>query len=211
MITLPKLNFKFDGLEPFIDKQTVELHYSKHHQTYADKLNEALKETGWEDRPLEEIVKNWNQFPEDKKTAIRNNGGGVWNHNLYWQTLGRSPLKGELRTALERTWGSIDKFKEDLTKLAMNRFGSGWVWLGKNHDGLCIYSTANQDNCLMPGVECLCPHHNQCQVGGVKLILALDLWEHAYYLKYQNRRAEYIEGWWQAVNWEKVGELYLDK
>ena len=204
MIILPKLSFSFEGLEPFIDKQTVEIHYSKHHQAYIDKLNTALIGTGWEDRTLEEIVKNWNQYLPEKQMVIRNNSGGVWNHNLYWQTLGRKPLGGEIKKALEKTWGNIEKFKEDLANLAMNRFGSGWVWLGVNHDGLCIYSTANQDNCLMPGVECPCPHHDKCGIDGVRPILALDLWEHAYYLKYQNRRAEYIEAWWNIINWEEV-------
>lgn len=213
MITLPKLEFKHDGLEPFIDTKTIEVHYGKHHQAYADKLNELIAGTEWADKPLEEIVRNWNKFPEEKQVAVRNNSGGVWNHNLYWQTMALKPkpIGGKIKQAIDSTWGSVEKFQEDFTKLSLGRFGSGWVWLGVNHDGLCIYSTANQDNCLMPGVECPCPHHDKCQIGGVKPILALDLWEHAYYLKYQNRRAEYIQAWWQIVNWEEVEKNFALK
>lgn len=210
MITLPKLNYGFEALEPYIDKQTVEIHYTKHHQTYVDKLNGLIKGTEWQDRPLEEIVKNWNKFPKEIQMGIKNNSGGVWNHNLYWQTMasGGKQISGAIKRAIETTWGNLDKFKEDFTNLALNRFGSGWVWLGVNHDGLCIYSTANQDNCLMPEVDCPCPHHDKCQIGGVRPILALDVWEHAYYLKYQNRRPEYIQAWWNVVNWEAVEENF---
>ncbi|MDZ7587631.1 MAG: superoxide dismutase [Patescibacteria group bacterium] len=210
---LPKLGYQYDALEPYIDARTMEIHYSKHHQAYVDKLNAALEGSGFEEKNLEWLLKNLGQLPEDKRLAVRNNGGGHYNHSLFWDTLGPSGsiLDGQLLKAIKSTWGSMEKFKDDFTKLALNRFGSGWVWLGVSGKGLCVYSTANQDNCLMPGVECFCPHHDECQVDRVRPILGLDVWEHAYYLKYQNRRAEYVAAWWQVVNWEEVNSLYMLK
>lgn len=196
MITLPKLNYGFDALEPYIDKQTVEIHYAKHHQAYADKLNAALAGTGWEEKPLEEIIKNLSKLPVDKQIAIRNNAGGVFNHNLYWQIMAPkgTEFKGEIKTAIESSWGNLDKFKEEFSAAGLNRFGSGWAWLVFAQGKLVIESTANQDNPLMAGKTA---------------ILGLDVWEHAYYILYKWERAKYIENWWNVVNWEAVGDNYL--
>jgi len=194
MITLPKLDYKYEDLEPYVDKQTMELHHSKHHQGYVDKLNAALTGSGWEDKSLEEILKNLDKFPESIRTAVKNNGGGVFNHNLFFESLGpkRMDLLGKIQEGVEKNFGSVDSFKEEFGKAALGQFGSGWAWLMSEQGKLKILTTGNQDVPLMG-----------------KPILNLDVWEHAYYLKYQNRRAEYIEAWWQVVNWQKVGEKLL--
>lgn len=193
MITLPKLDYKYEDLEPYIDKQTMELHHSKHHQGYVDKLNAVLAGTGWENKSLEEILKNLDKLPENIRTAVRNNGGGVFNHNLFFESLSpkRMDLLGKIKEGLEKDFGSVELFKEEFGKAALGQFGSGWAWLMSEQGKLKILATGNQDVPLIG-----------------KPILALDVWEHAYYLKYQNRRAEYIEAWWQVINWEAVAKKF---
>lgn len=192
MFTLPDLKYGYDALEPYIDAATMELHHGKHHQTYVDKLNAALKGTEWENEQIAKILQNLDSLPADKQTAVRNNGGGHWNHSFFWQCMapnaGGQP-SGQLHDLIVESFGSFKAFKTAFADAAVARFGSGWVWLTKNGDKLEISSTPNQDSPMMDGVEPL---------------LGLDVWEHAYYLKYQNRRPEYIENWWNVVDWEFV-------
>jgi Fe-Mn family superoxide dismutase len=195
---LASLNYAYDGLEPIIDAKTVEIHYSKHHATYAKNLNAALeKYTDLSRLSIEQILSDLNKIPEDIRTAVRNNGGGFYNHTIYWQSMG--PNKGgepvgELSKAINTTFGSFSAFKEGLEKAGLGRFGSGYAWLSKKADGsLLIHSTANQD----------CPLSE-----GLKPLLVVDVWEHAYYLKYQNRRADYLSSWWNLVNWEEAEKRY---
>jgi Fe-Mn family superoxide dismutase len=194
---LPKLPYAYDALEPYIDAKTMELHYSKHHQTYVDKLNEALdKHPEIADKPLEELLANPDAVPEDIRTAVRNHGGGTWNHSFFWTVMGpvAGAPSGELADAITAVFGGFDKFKEEFVKAAAGVFGSGWAWLVVGENGkLAIASTANQDSPLAKKQ---------------KPILCLDVWEHAYYLKYQNRRPEYIGAWWNVVNWTAVEEYY---
>lgn len=193
MFELPKLKYEYNALEPHIDAKTMEIHHTKHHQTYITKLNEVIAGTEFEGKSLEEIIKS-----ENLPTAVRNNGGGHWNHTFFWEILspeGGEP-KGEFLESISNSFGSLEKFKEEFEKAALSRFGSGWAWLIKTEDGLKITSTANQDNPLMSGAE----------VKGVP-ILGLDVWEHAYYLNYQNKRAEYVKAFWSIVDWDKVYEL----
>lgn len=189
MFKLPDLGYAFDALEPYIDAQTMEIHHDKHHGTYVTKLNEALqKASDWQAKPIEEILQNIKQLPEDVRTAVQNNGGGHANHSLFWEIMKPGGSK-DIPDAVIKTFGSADDFKAQFTEAATGRFGSGWAWLVKSGDKLEICSTANQDSPLM---EDKTP------------ILGLDVWEHAYYLKYQNRRPEYIEAWWNVVNWDAV-------
>lgn len=194
---LPKLPYAEDALEPYIDAQTMNIHHTKHHQAYITNLNAAIeKHPELAGKSLEDLLSDLNAVPEDIRMAVRNHGGGTWNHNLFWEIMG--PKMGgspsaELTKALESAFGSFDAFKEEFTKAATTRFGSGWAWLVKKGDGLAVVSTANQDN---PFSE------------GATPILGLDVWEHAYYLKYQNRRPEYISNWWNVVNWAVVAERY---
>ncbi|AJC96099.1 superoxide dismutase [Staphylococcus hyicus] len=191
---LPKLPYGYDALEPHIDKETMEIHHSKHHNTYVTKLNDAVKGTELEDKSIEELIANVDQLPEDKKTAVRNNGGGHFNHSLFWQFLSpESEEKGEVVDKIKEQWGSLDAFKKEFSDKAAARFGSGWAWLVVNNGQLEIVTTANQDSPLSEGKT---------------PILALDVWEHAYYLKYQNKRPDYISTFWNVVNWEKVDEFY---
>lgn len=191
---LPKLPYAYDALEPHIDARTMEIHHSKHHNTYVTKLNDAVKDTDLENQPIEEIIANLNSVPEDKQTAVRNNGGGHLNHVLFWQSLSpNSEEKGEVVEKIKEQWGSLDAFKKEFADKAAARFGSGWAWLVMNNGQLEIVTTPNQDNPLTEGKTPL---------------LALDVWEHAYYLKYQNKRPDYIGTFWNVVNWEKVNELY---
>jgi Fe-Mn family superoxide dismutase len=196
---LPKLGYGYAALEPHIDALTMEIHYTRHHQAYVTNLNKAIEGGEWENRSLTEILANVSKLP----VAVRNNGGGHFNHTLYWSVMapnaGGTP-QGELLNAINRYFGSFDQFKEQLSNAALARFGSGWAWLVKVGDGLKITSTPNQDNPLMDistgqaGVD---------EVKGVP-ILGVDVWEHAYYLKYQNRRNEYLAAFWNVVNWDEV-------
>jgi len=189
---LPKLEYEYAALEPNIDARTMEIHHTKHHQTYITNLNNALAGGIWENKSLEEILANVSKLP----VAVRNNGGGHFNHSMFWQVMspqgGGSPSP-DLLDALNRHFGSFDKFKEQFTAAAMTRFGSGWAWLVKTGDELKITSTPNQDNPLMDLAE----------VKGMP-ILGIDVWEHAYYLKYQNRRNEYLAAFWNVINWDNV-------
>ncbi len=195
--TLPKLGYAFDALEPYIDEKTMMIHHGKHHQGYVDKLNAALKgEEKLGALPVEDLLKDLDSVPESIRTAVRNNGGGHLNHSMFWQVLKKdsgSP-EGKLAEAMNATFGSYDKFKDEFSKAAIGRFGSGWAWLVVNEEGaLEVMSTANQDSPV---------------IYGKKPILGLDVWEHAYYLKYQNRRPEYVENFFKVINWEKVGDNY---
>ena len=193
MHILPKLSYSYDALDPYIDTQTMEIHHSKHHQAYIDKLNDALKDTTWAEKPIEEILQNIDKLPQDKQIAVRNNGGGHYNHSLFWQymTPGGGEISSKILDLVNNSFGSIEKFKEQFSASAVGRFGSGWVWLIQKDDNLEIISTPNQDSPIMEGVRPL---------------LGLDVWEHAYYLKYQNRRPEYIENWWNVVDWDFVNQ-----
>lgn len=193
---LPKLSYSYDALEPYIDKATMEIHHTKHHQAYVNNLNKAIEGTELEGKSLEEMFSMMSKLP----SAVRNNGGGHWNHDLFWKLMqpgGSNNPQGKLAEAINSTFGSFDEFKKKFSEAATGRFGSGWAWLVVVDDKLVISSTPNQDNPLMDVAE----------VKG-KPILGLDVWEHAYYLKYQNRRPEYIENWWNVVNWDVVAELY---
>ena len=200
---LPKLPYAFDALEPHIDARTMEIHHDKHHAAYVNNLNAALdKHPELHEKKLEDLLGNLAAVPEDIRTAVRNNGGGHWNHSLFWQLLsphGAGQPAGQLARAISASFGSFDAFKEKFAQAATGRFGSGWAWLAVGADRkLCICSSPNQDNPIMKGVS---------ECSGV-VILGLDVWEHAYYLKYQNRRADYIAAWWSLVNWSKADELY---
>jgi|SRR5690554_2294829 len=193
--TLPQLGFNYDALEPFIDARTMEIHHTKHHQAYINNLNAALEKHPNLNLSLEEMLTDLTLVPEDIRTAVRNNGGGHFNHAFFWTLLkvndGQGP-KGELLKLIERDLESFDNFKELFSKAAATRFGSGWAWLILNKDGkLEVTSTPNQDTPLAEG----------------KPLLGLDVWEHAYYLNYQNRRADYVSAFFQVVNWDKVAEL----
>lgn len=192
MFSLPKLNYGYDALEPHIDAQTMEIHYTKHHQTYIDKLNAALEShPDLASQPIEELLKDLRDLPTEVQTAVRNNGGGHHNHSLFWESLmpGGGQISSDFAVMIQTQFGSIEGFKEKFTEAGLNRFGSGWAWLVSHNDGLEIVSTANQDSPLSDGMVPL---------------LGLDVWEHAYYLKYQNRRPDYIAAWWNVVNWEVI-------
>ena len=194
-----------DALEPSIDAATMQIHHGKHHQAYVTKLNEAIQGTDLESRSIEQILLNLNDVPAEKRAAVRNNGGGHFNHSLFWSIMaspnngGGGRPAGELADAIADTFGSFDQFKEKLAAAGAGQFGSGWAWLGVKDDGkLAICSTPNQDNPLMEGlVDCVCTP-----------ILGVDVWEHAYYLKYQNRRPDYLKAWWDVVNWAAVAERF---
>jgi len=194
---LPKLPYAVDALEPYIDAQTMSIHHTKHHQAYITNLNAALeKHPELAGKSLEDLLSNLNAVPEDIRMAVRNHGGGTWNHNMFWEIMGPKmggAPSGELTRALEAAFGSFDAFKAEFEKAATTRFGSGWAWLVKKGDGLAVVSTANQDTPVSDGTA---------------PILGIDVWEHAYYLKYQNRRPEYISNWWNVVNWDAVAERY---
>ncbi|CAD2077024.1 MAG TPA: superoxide dismutase [Jeotgalicoccus sp.] len=192
---LPKLPYAYDALEPSIDKETMEIHHSKHHNTYVTNLNNAVEGTEFADKSLDELVENLSSLPEDIQTAVRNNGGGHYNHSLFWELLSpeQKEIPAELKEAIEDKFGSVDSFKEKFEAAAAGRFGSGWAWLIIGNDGLEIVSTPNQDNPVMDGQ---------------KPVFGVDVWEHAYYLKYQNKRPEYLKNIWNVVNWDKVNELY---
>jgi len=193
---LPELDYAYDALEPYIDARTMEIHYTKHHQGYTNKLNAAIEGTDLENKSIEEILAQASKAG----AAVRNNGGGFYNHTLFWKWLspnGGGQPSGALADAINSTFGSFEKFKDEFSKAAASRFGSGWAWLIKTDSGLVISSTPNQDNPLMDVAE----------VKGTP-ILGLDVWEHAYYLKYQNRRPEYIEAFFNIINWDEVASKY---
>lgn len=199
---LPRLPYAYSALEPMIDARTMEIHHQKHHGTYVAKLNETLSKSNLSEMTLPQMLSQLTQLPDTVRQAIRNHGGGHYNHTLFWETMG--PRTGEkpsgaFENALKQTFGSFEQFKEVFTDVAMSRFGSGWAWLGLDKQRkLVVCSTPNQDNPLMSGlVDCECLP-----------ILGLDVWEHAYYLTYQNRRPEYIAGWFEVVNWMRVGDKY---
>jgi Fe-Mn family superoxide dismutase len=193
--TLPPLPYDYGALEPHIDARTMEIHHTKHHQGYVSNLNAALeKAPNLQGKSLEELLGNLDAVPESVRTAVRNNGGGHWNHSMFWQLMGPnvgSEPTGALADAIKSTFGGFDQFKEKFAAAAVARFGSGWAWLIADGNSLSIESTPNQDTPVMQGK---------------RPILGLDVWEHAYYLKYQNRRADYIGAWWQVVNWDAVAE-----
>jgi superoxide dismutase, Fe-Mn family len=199
--TLPPLPYPNNALEPHIDAKTMEIHHDKHHQAYVDNLNKALDGKGIKEQSIEDLCRNIESIPADIRTAVRNNGGGHANHSMFWTLLspsGGGKPGGDLATAIDKDLGGFDKFKEEFTKAATTRFGSGWAWLGVKDGKLAVCSTPNQDNPYMKGlVDCTCTP-----------ILGLDVWEHAYYLKYQNRRPEYIAAFFEVINWPKVDELY---
>ena len=194
--TLPPLPYSYDALEPHIDEATMKLHHGKHHQAYVDKLNAAIAASEWESKSLDEIMVSLDKVPDKIKAAVRNNGGGHYNHSLFWQWMsptGGGEPTGKVAEAINSKFGSFAKFKEEFEAAGMSRFGSGWVWLIQDGGELSIVTTPYQD----------CPVSE-----GKKVLLGNDLWEHAYYLKYQNRRPEYLAAWWNVVNWNKVTELF---
>ncbi len=199
MFTLPKLNYAYDALKPHIDAKTMEIHHSKHHQTYVDKLNDALKgHDDWLKKDVVDVIMNLDKLPEDIRTAVRNNGGGHANHSFFWDIMspkGGGEPKGPLADVLKKEFGGFSEFKDKFKEAAIGRFGSGWVWLCCRDGKLHICSTPNQDSTVMED-----KNHAP--------ILGLDVWEHAYYLKHQNKRPDYVDAWWNVVNWPQVEKYY---
>jgi Fe-Mn family superoxide dismutase len=198
---LPTLPYAYDALEPYIDARTMEIHHTKHHQAYVNNVNAALEGSGLEDLSLCELCARLDEVPEDKRTAVRNNGGGHANHSFFWEIMGPNTGRpdGELLAAINDSFGGFDAFKDQFSTAAATRFGSGWAWLCRHEGGtLSVCSTPNQDNPLMQDVPC----------DGLP-ILGLDVWEHAYYLNYQNRRPDYIAAFFSVINWDKVSEHYV--
>lgn len=195
--TLPKLPYDFNALEPHIDARTMEIHHGKHHQAYVNNLNAAIeKHPELADKSLEELVKGWNSLPEDIRGAVRNNGGGHYNHSIFWTIMaakGGGEPTGALADAIKKAFGDFGAFKEKFAAAGMGQFGSGWAWLVKLDSGVAIVSTSNQGN----------PISN-----GQMPIIGVDVWEHAYYLNYQNRRADYLAAWWNVVNWEEAAKRF---
>jgi superoxide dismutase, Fe-Mn family len=194
--TVPDLPYDYDALEPHVDEATMRVHHDKHHQAYVDKANAALEGTEFESKSIEEILQNLDALPADKKNAVRNNGGGHYNHSLFWESMspdGGGEPDGALADAINSAFGSFDDFKAKFKETGVNQFGSGWSWLVHDGSGLAVVGSANQDNPISNGQTAL---------------LGVDVWEHAYYLKYQNRRPDYIDAWWNTVNWSKVAERY---
>ncbi len=196
MHTLPRLDYSCDALEPYIDVKTMEIHHIKHHQAYIDKLNAAIKGTSFETMDVVELIKKLNDVPETIRTVVRNNGGGHLNHSFFWKIMaptsagGGGEPTGKIREAIKKTFGSFEKFKEEFSAAGLNRFGSGWAWLVVDNTGsFALMSTPNQDNPISEGKV---------------PVLGCDVWEHAYYLKYQNKRGDYIQNWWNVVNWKEV-------
>jgi len=192
--SVPDLSYSFDALEPHIDAKTMEIHHDKHHGAYVDKLNAALEGTQWMDQPIEEVLANLDAIPDDKRAAVRNNGGGHANHTLFWEIMGPGgggDPSGELSSAIDDTFGGLDELKQQISDAGVNRFGSGWSWLVWDGSALSVMSLPNQDSPLSEGRT---------------PILGVDVWEHAYYLTYQNRRPDYLAAWWNVVNWSAVGE-----
>jgi Fe-Mn family superoxide dismutase len=195
---VPPLPYDYNALEPHIDEQTMRLHHDKHHQAYVDNLNAALDGTDWADKPVEDVLQSLDSLPEDKRMPVRNNGGGHWNHTFFWQLMspdgGGEPPDGALKDAIDQAFGGVDTMKQQVNEAGVKRFGSGWTWVVRGADGsLSVESTPNQDTPLMEGKTA---------------ILGIDVWEHAYYLKYNNRRPDYLAAWWSVVNWDTVQERY---
>ena len=194
--SVPPLPYAYDALEPHIDKLTMEIHHDKHHQAYVDKVNAALEGTPLADAPIEDVLRDLSKVPEDKRTAVRNNGGGHYNHSLFWESMsadGGGEPDGPLAEAIASTFGSFADFQAKLKEAGVNQFGSGWSWLVHDGSGLAVLGTPNQDNPISDGKTPL---------------LGVDVWEHAYYLKYQNKRPEYLDAWWNTVDWAKVSERF---
>ena len=192
--SVPPLAYAFDALEPHIDAKTMEIHHDKHHQAYVDKANAALAGTPLADAPVQDILRDLSQVPEDKRTAVRNNGGGHYNHSLFWESMspsGGGAPSGDLGSAIDSAFGSFADLQSKMKETGVNQFGSGWSWLVYDGSGLAVTGTPNQDNPISAG-------HTP--------LLGVDVWEHAYYLKYQNRRPDYIDAWWNVVDWSKVAE-----
>jgi Fe-Mn family superoxide dismutase len=194
---LPPLPYDFDALEPHIDAKTMEIHHDKHHQAYVTNLNAAIEGTEWAERPLEELLTSLDSLPEDKRTPVRNNGGGHWNHTFFWQIMGPQgggAPSGDLSSAIESAFGDLETLRAQVNDAGVKRFGSGWTWLVRDSGGaLTVLSTPNQDSPVMEGQT---------------PILGIDVWEHAYYLKYQNRRPDYLEAWWNVIDWDAVGRRF---
>jgi superoxide dismutase, Fe-Mn family len=193
---VPPLPYAYDALEPHVDEQTMRIHHDKHHQAYVDNANKALEGTDWADRSVEEVLRAIDEVPQDKRTAVQNNAGGHANHSLFWEIMGPDgggEPEGELRSAIESAFGGLESFRDTVTQNGVTRFGSGWSWLVWDGSRLQAYSTANQDSPLMQGHVPL---------------LGIDVWEHAYYLKYQNRRPDYLAAWWNVVNWPDVARRF---
>jgi superoxide dismutase, Fe-Mn family len=194
--SVPNLPYDYDALEPHVDEATMRVHHDKHHQAYVDKANGALEGTEWAARDVEDVLQNLGSLPADKQGPVRNNGGGHYNHTLFWQMLspdGGGAPSGDLAAAIDSAFGSFDEFKAKFKEAGIARFGSGWAWLVKDGDGVAIVSTPNQDSPISEGKTPL---------------LGCDVWEHAYYLKYQNKRPDYIDAFWNVVNWNYVEERF---
>ena len=193
---VPPLPYPYDALEPHIDEETMRIHHDRHHQAYVDNANAALEGTEWADRPVEDVLRNLGSLPQDKQVPVRNNAGGHANHSLFWEIMGPDgggEPDGALAEAIRSTFGSVDSLKAEVNDAGVKRFGSGWTWLVVSGDGLAITSTPNQDSPLSDGQT---------------PILGIDVWEHAYYLKYQNKRPAYLEAWWNVVNWSEVARRF---
>ena len=193
---VPDLPYDYAALEPHIDEQTMRVHHDKHHQAYVDKANAALEGTEWADGPVEDVLANLNALPEDKRTPVRNNAGGHANHSLFWQLMspdGGGEPEGALADAIADAFGDADSLRQKLNDAGVNQFGSGWAWLVKEGSSLAVLSTANQDSPILEGQTPL---------------LGIDVWEHAYYLRYQNRRPDYLAAWWNGVNWAEVARRF---
>jgi superoxide dismutase, Fe-Mn family len=193
---VPDLPYDYAALEPHIDEQTMRVHHDKHHQAYVDKANAALEGTEWAEKPVEEVLANLGSLPDDKRGPVRNNAGGHANHSLFWELMspdGGGEPEGALADAIAETFGDVDSFKQQVNDAGVNRFGSGWAWLVKDGSSLAVVSTANQDSPIL---------------GGQTPLLGIDVWEHAYYLKYQNRRPDYLTAWWNVVNWAEVARRF---
>jgi Fe-Mn family superoxide dismutase len=194
--SVPPLPYAYDALEPHIDKLTMEIHHDKHHQAYVDKVNAALQGTPLADAAIEEVLRDLGHVPDQKRTAVRNNGGGHYNHTLFWESMspnGGGEPSGALADAIASTFGSFSDLQAKMKEAGVNQFGSGWSWLVHDGSGLAVQGTPNQDNPISDGKTPL---------------LGVDVWEHAYYLKYQNKRPDYIDAWWNTVDWEKVAERF---
>jgi Fe-Mn family superoxide dismutase len=193
---VPDLPYPYDALEPHIDEATMKLHHDKHHQAYVDKANAALSGTEWEGKSVEEVLKNLDQLPDDKRNAVRNNAGGHANHSFFWEIMsphGGGDPSGELASRIGETFGGLDQLKEQVNTAGVGQFGSGWTWLVHDGSGLAVTSTPNQDSPISAGQTPL---------------IGIDVWEHAYYLKYQNKRPDYLQAWWNVINWDEVAKRF---